>query len=129
LGNNVSVTGDALRQGIKDSKAPLDDTSNALLANTTSLTKNGSQVTINNKSESTASISGVDMRVAQTVKFSVGSEKGNPTLSNIEGLQAKKGVYLDVQKVSVRPYNGGKAVFVQAGKGFLHATIPIPLPN
>jgi RHS repeat-associated protein len=129
LGNNVSVTGDALRQGIKDSKVSLDDTSNALLANATSLTKNGSQVTISSARQTETNIGGVDVRVEATVKFTVGSEKGNPTLSGISGLGAKKGIWLDVQKVSVRPYNSGKAVFIQAGKGIVHATVPIPLPE
>jgi hypothetical protein len=129
LGNNISVTGETLREGIKDSKVSLDGTSTALLANATSVEKNGNQVTINSKNETTTNISGVDVRVAQVVSFMVGSEKGNPTLSNIRGLQAKKGIFLDVQKVSVGRYNGGKAVFVQAGKGIVHATVPIPLPD
>jgi hypothetical protein len=128
LGHNVSVSGDALRQGIKDSKVTLDDTSNALLANATSLSKNGNQVTINSKSETVTNISGNDVKVGPTVKFTVGSEKGNPTLGNISGFQVKKALWLDVQKVSVGPYQGGKAVFVQAGKSFAHATVAIPLP-
>lgn len=129
LGNNVSVTGDALRQGIKDSKVALDDASSALLANATSLTKNGSQVTINSARQTETNIAGVDVRIGATVKFTVGSEKGNPTLSNISGLGAKKGIWLDVQKVSVGPYNAGKAVFIQAGKGIIHKTVPIPLSD
>lgn len=128
LGNNVSVTGDALRQGIRDSKVTLDDTSNALVANATLITKNGSQVTINSKNETTTSINGNDVRVATAVRFTVGTEKGNPTLSHISGLQVKKGIFLDVQKISVGTDNGHKAVFVQAGKGWIHATVPFPLP-
>jgi hypothetical protein len=125
----VSVTGDALRQGIKDSNVTLDATSSALLANATSLTKIGSQVTITSASPAQTTIGGHDIRVATTVSFKVGIEKGNPTLSNIKGLGAKQGVWLDVQNVSVGPYNGGKAVFIQAGKGFAHVTVPIPLPG
>lgn len=64
----------------------------------------------------------------KTVKFSVGSEKGNPMLGNIKGLKAGKGVLLDVQKMSVVPYKGGKGALIQAGKGFLHADFgPFPL--
>lgn len=49
-------------------------------------------------------------------------------LGNIKGLKAGKGVLLDVQKMSVVPYKGGKGALIQAGKGFLHADFgPFPL--
>ncbi|HYY72549.1 MAG TPA: RHS repeat-associated core domain-containing protein, partial [Candidatus Bathyarchaeia archaeon] len=51
LGSNVTVTGNALREGIKNAKVTLDDTSSALLAQATSLTKNGNSVTINSQSK------------------------------------------------------------------------------
>jgi len=128
LGNNVSVTGEALRQGIRNSKVTLDDTSNALLANATSLTKNGSQVTINSQSKTEQTISGFKVRVEQTVTFVVGTQKGNPALTNIKGLGVHYGAWLDVQRVSVGPYKNGQAVFIKAGKGILSPTIPVPLP-
>lgn len=121
LGDNVSVTGDALRQGIKDSKVTLDDTSSALLSKATSLTKTDNEVTINSSSkESSVSLGILNLKIANKVTFTVGSEKGSPELTNIAGLKAGKGVYLDVQKISVRPSGNSKAVFIQAGKGLAH---------
>ncbi|MFZ0413306.1 MAG: RHS repeat-associated core domain-containing protein [Candidatus Acidiferrales bacterium] len=92
LGNNVSVTGDALRQGVKDSNVKLDDTTNALLANVTSVTKSGDQVTITNSQKSTQDISGYAVSIAKTVSFAVGTSKaGLPGLYNVKGISAAQG--------------------------------------
>ena len=84
-------------------------------------------MTISGQKETETTINGFKVRVDKTVTFGVGVEKGNPTLSNIKGLGVHFGLWLDVQKVSVGPHGSGKAVFIQAGKGLVHHTEPVPL--
>jgi RHS repeat-associated protein len=127
LGNNVSVTGDALRQAIAQTHFNLDDTTKAMLANATSLTKNGNQVTINSQSETEQKIQGFQVRVETIVAFRVNADKTNPSFADINGLGVHIGVWLDVQKVSVGPYKKGKALFIQAGKGWVHKTAAVPI--
>jgi RHS repeat-associated protein len=126
LGNNVSVTGDALRQGIKDSNVKLDDTTNALVANISSVTKTGDQVTIKNSTQSSTNISGYTLSVDKTVSFRVGvsTETNLPGLYNVKGISGGQGALTgSLSKAQVILEGGHKYLQLDVRKGF----IPIPL--
>jgi len=87
------ATGDALRQGVKDSKVDLGGAAADLIQHTDNIYKSGSNVTINNSSAFSSKRGDVTISFAKTVSFSVGADKktGLPGFSQIQGLSGKQG--------------------------------------
>jgi len=83
LGNNFSVTGETLKEGVKLSKVKLPPGVGAVLDNVSSLTRSGDKVTITNNQEK--SVLGGFFKLGQSITFVVGSVSGKPALLNIQG--------------------------------------------
>jgi RHS repeat-associated protein len=109
LGNNVSVTGDALRQAIAQTNLNLDNTTKALLASAKNLAKAGNVITIENNGKGSVHIDAqTTLKFAATVSFSVGLSNGLPALQNIKGLSGEQGLLKgDISAMQVVKHDGG----------------------
>lgn len=126
LPKEATVKGETLSQAVKESGVPMNETSNALLGNTESVTKNGSQVEIKNKEATTVALpENKTLTIGQTVKFTVGEKDGNPAISGIKGITADVGMKVTIKEIQA--VEGG--IEVSASKGpisFPSKFIPIP---
>jgi len=89
----------------------------AVLAAVQSVTKTGSLVTLVNNQEQQPVLQGNTLRLKQTVTFEVGSDGGNPSLSNIVGVSVHKVFWIDIRQVQLRQQDGQKMVHVVTGHG------------
>ena len=126
LGNNVSVTGDALRQGVKDSKVDLGGAAADLIQHADNISKSGSNVTITNSSAFSSKQGDVTISFAKTVSFSVGADKktGLPGFSQIQGLSGRQGkLGAGVTKIQVVQRGDGKFARLDLSVPFVHPEI------
>jgi RHS repeat-associated protein len=127
LGDNVKVKGSTVSEALKESSVDVGSAGNALLSNAEEVTKSGNSVTIQNKAAATQNIEGTTLMVDKTVSFKVGSEKGIPTISGIEGLRADVGVTVSVTKIQAVTEKGLPALKVTGKLGFISKSKIIPL--
>jgi hypothetical protein len=86
MGKDFTVSGDTLKQGVKDSGVALPEAADKVLANVDSITRTGDKVVITNKGSMTIDLLG---QVGKTVSFTInGSAKGKsgyqgPELRNL----------------------------------------------
>jgi RHS repeat-associated protein len=91
LGENVTASGDALRQGMKQAGFAMPDTLAPVVSNATSISKSGRAVTIESAKRAEYKVEGNTIRVDKTVRFNVEVGKGTAALTGISGLSAKAG--------------------------------------
>jgi RHS repeat-associated protein len=128
LGNNASVTGDTLRQGIKESKVDLGGAAADLIQHADSVSKSGSNVAITNTAAFSSKQGDVTINFAKTVSFSVGADKktGLPGFSQIQGLSGKQGkLGAGVTKIQVVQHGGAKFARLDLSVPFVHPEIPL----
>ncbi len=128
LGNNASVTGDTLRQGIRESKVDLGGAAADLIQHADSISKSGSNVTITNTAAFSSKQGDVTINFAKTVSFSVGADKktGLPGFSQIQGLSGKQGkLGAGVTKIQVVQHGGAKFARLDLSVPFVHPEIPL----
>jgi len=89
MGKDFTVSGDTLKQGVKDSGVALPKAADKVLANVDSITRTGDKVVITNKGSMTIDLLG---QVGKTVSFTINeSAKGKsgyqgPELQNLKGV-------------------------------------------
>jgi hypothetical protein len=117
LSENAFLSGDVLRQALLQASLSLDGPMPGALATVESITKTGSLFTLVNNQEQQPVLQGNTLRLKQTVTFEVGSDGGNPSLSNIVGLAVHKVFWIDIQQVQLRQQDGQTMVHVVTGHG------------
>jgi hypothetical protein len=117
LGENAVLSGDVLRQALSQASLSLDGPLTAVLAAVETITKSGSLITLVNNQELHPVLQGNTLRLKETVTFEVGSDGGNPSLSNIVGVAVHKVFWIDIQQVQLRQQDGQKIVHVVTGHG------------
>jgi RHS repeat-associated protein len=128
LGSNASVTGDTLRQAIKESKVDLGGAAADLIQHADSISKSGSNVTITNSSAFSSKQGDVTINFAKTVSFSVGADNktGLPGFSQIQGLSGKQGkLGADVTKIQVVQRGDARKARLDLSIPFVHPEIPL----
>lgn len=90
LGDNITVTGDVLRQALAAANVAVGAPLSTLVTAAQSIAKSGSQVTITNAQQIQAEINGTPIRFNPVVTFDVGTDGGFPAISNIQGAAAHK---------------------------------------
>ena len=117
LGDNISVSGDTLRQALTDSGVATDGPMSALVAGAQSITKTGSQVTVTSAKELQTQISGTNIKFSPVVTFNAGMDGGFPTISNIQGAAAHKMFWIGIQLIQLRENQGQKILHVETSAG------------
>lgn len=117
LGEDISIPGDVLRQALMSSNVAVTGPLSALLAAVENITKLGTQVTATSRGETQAEIGGTPIRSKQTVTFTVGTEEGCPTLSNITGIAVHKFLWFDITQIQLRQGQGQSILHVVTAAG------------
>lgn len=117
LGERAVLSGDVLRQALSQASLSLDGPLASALAAVETITKTGSLITLVNNQEQHLVLEGNTLRLKETVTFEVGSEGGNPSLSNIVGVAVQKVFWIDIQQVQLRQQDGQKMVHVVTAHG------------
>lgn len=112
LGDNVSVSGEVLRQALSESNVPIGGPLSPLIGASQSVAKSGSQVTVTNSHEVKANISGTDIKFSPVVSFTVGMPGGLPTIDNIQGAAVHKIFWIGITQIQLRENNGQKILHV-----------------
>jgi hypothetical protein len=104
MGKDFTVSGDTLRQGVKDSGLALPKDAGKVLANVESITRTGNNVVITNKDSMTIKGAG---QLAKTISFTI-----NPSLKGKSGyvgpaLQNLNGVGIGWGKLAYHPNHWG----------------------
>jgi hypothetical protein len=124
LGDNVTVSGDILRQGLTESGVPTDGPMSALVAAAASITKTGSQVTVTSTKEIQTQISGTSIKFSPQVTFNVGLDGGFPTISHIQGAAAHKVFWIGITEIQLRENAGQKILHVETSAGARDFPVP-----
>lgn len=117
LGDNVSVSGDTLRQALTESGLATDGPMSALVAGAQSITKTGSQVTVTGAKEIQTQIRGTNVRFSPQVTFNAGMDGSFPTISNIQGAAVHKMFWIGIQEIQLRENQGQKTLHVETSAG------------
>lgn len=117
LGENISVSGDTLRQALAASGVPTDGPMAALVAAAASITKTQSQVTVDSTQEIQTQISGTQIKFNPRVTFTVGMDGGFPTIGNIQGAAVHKVFWIGITEIQLRDDQGQKILHVQTSAG------------
>ncbi len=122
LGNNVTVSGDVLREAVqqvgKQTGLKMEGVAADLIAHAKSVTKSGDQVTIANSSKFDVSQKGIGAHIDTKVSFKVGLENGLPSLTDVKGLKVTYGVPIVVTKMQVALKDGKHVLNVGGHIGF-----------
>jgi hypothetical protein len=124
LGDNIAVSGDILRQALKESGVATDGPLSALVAAAASITKIGSQVAVTSSQEIETKISGTSIKFSPLVTFNAGMEGGFPTISEIQGAAAHKMFWIGIHKIQLRESQGKKTVHVETSAGAHEFDLP-----
>ena len=124
LGDNITVTGDTLRQALTESGVATDGPLSALVAAATSISKMGSQVTVTSTQEIQTQISGTSVKFKPVVTFNVGMDGGFPTISGIQGAAAHKVFWIGITEIQLRENQGQKILHVETSAGARDFPLP-----
>jgi len=89
MGKNFTVSGDTLRQGVKDSGVALPKDADKVLANVNSITRTGDKVVITNENSMSIKVGGqLSKTISFTIDESVRGKSGyqGPALQNLKGI-------------------------------------------
>jgi RHS repeat-associated protein len=130
LGNNVTVSGDVMRQALKDTGIALGGAGADLISHADNISKSGNAVTIANKSDYTTTLGTNILKIDKKVSFNIGTEGGLPVLSAITGLHADtgshKGVSIDKVAVTMHAFDKKSApVRALAVTGSVQIHVPL----
>jgi hypothetical protein len=117
LGENAVLSGDVLREALLQASLALEGPLADVVAAVGCITKTGSLITLLNNQELRPVLQGNTLRLKQTVAFEVGSDGGNPSLSNIVGIAVHKVFWIDIQQVQLRQQAGQRSLHVVTGEG------------
>jgi len=117
LGDNVTVTGDILRQALAAANVAASGPLSTLLAASQGIAKSGSQVTVTNSQQIQTEINGTQIRFDPLVTFNVGTDGGFPTISNIQGAAAHKIFWIGITEIQLQQNQGVKTLHVVTSAG------------
>ena len=117
LGDNITVSGDTLRQALTESGVATDGPMSALVAAAASIAKTASQVTVSSTKEVQTQISGTTVKFSPEVTFSAGVNGGFPTISNIQGAAVHKLFWIGITEIQLRENQGQKTLHVETSAG------------
>jgi hypothetical protein len=124
LGDNITVSGDTLRQALTESGIAVDGALSGLVAAAQNITKSGSHVTVTNTEETKTQISGTTIRFKPLVAFDVGTAGGFPTVSNIQGAAAHKLFWIEITQIQLQQNQGKRILHVQTSAGARDFPLP-----
>jgi|SRR5579872_1944816 len=124
LGDNITLSGDILRQALMDSNVAAGGLLAALIAAAQNVTKIGSQVIVTNAEEIKAEIGGTGIKFKSLVKFNIVVEGGLPTISNIQGVAAHKVFWFDIKQIQLRQDQGKRILHVETSGGARDFPLP-----
>jgi RHS repeat-associated protein len=126
LPSDASVSGKTLTAAFKETGVKLDGAVGTLLSKADSITKSGDNVSIKTTSETMVPSGKDTLKVATTVSFNIGNDKGDVTLNNIKGITITSRVSSPgLSKVQI----GKDGVTAWAGHGFLQISVFTPYEN
>jgi hypothetical protein len=117
LGDNLTVSGDILRQALAESKIVLEGPLGILIDSVQLVTKNADNVTLTNRQELQTTINGVPIKLKPVVTLSAGTEGGCPTIGSIKGVAVHKLFWFDIQEIQVRENQGQRILHVVTSGG------------
>jgi len=117
LGDNVTASGDTLRDALSASAVPTTGPLQAVLAAIQGVTKNGDTVTVTNGQEVQIQLSGTPVKFQNQVSFQVDEQDGLPALMNIVGASVHKFMWFTLQSIQLIENQGQKAVRVVTSGG------------
>lgn len=124
LGPSASVSGDVLRQALRESSISLGEPFASILGGIDRIEKNQNTVLVARPAVSEVSISGTRLRIQSELRFDVGALGGAPALTNISGLSAQKLFWIEIHGLEWLVINSQKILRVTTGVG----TRDIPIP-
>jgi hypothetical protein len=125
LGDDASVTGDVLAQGLHESGIPLPAEAKDILDGITTIEKNGDLVRIvvmNSQLQPT--VRGTQLRLGPTIAAVIQKFPDGVALANITGIAVNKFVWIDVQRLQYHDNAGKRSVRVDTNFGGKEFDLP-----
>ena len=124
LGDNITVSGDTLRQALTESGVATDGPIPALVAAAASIAKISSQVTVTSTKEIQTQINGNLIKFSPVVTFNAGTNAGFPTISNIQGAAVHKLFRIGITEIQLRDSQGQKTLHLETSAGARDFPLP-----
>jgi hypothetical protein len=117
LGDNVTVSGSALRQALASSAIPLWGPLADMVNTIQGVTKSGDLVSLSIAQELQIVLSGTQVRLNSAVSFNVNETDGLPALNNISGVSVYKFFWIGIQAIQLIEKQGQKMIRVVTSVG------------
>ncbi len=124
LGDNASVTGDVLQQGLRESGIPLPAEASDILGNVQTIQKNDDVVQLNFGSQLQPVVRGTQLRLGPAITFALQKFPDGIALADIRGIAVNKFFWIDVQRVQFHETNGQRSVRVDTSMGGKEFRLP-----
>jgi hypothetical protein len=117
LGDNISVAGEVLVQGLQQSGIPLPADARDILNSVSSIERNADQVRLVLDSELKPTVRGTQLRLGPAVSAVIQKFPDGVALAEITGIAVNKFVWVDVQRVQYHDTGGKRSVRVDTNFG------------
>lgn len=124
LGDDASVTGSVLSQGLRDSGIPLPPEAREILEGVTSIEKKGDKVQLVMNAQLQPTVRDTQLRLGPTVSAVIQKFPDGVALAEISGIAVNKFVWIDIQRVQFHDSGGKRSVRVDTNFGGKEFDLP-----
>jgi len=124
LGENATVTGEALQQALQESGIPLPAEAKDILGTVQSMDKNGDQVQLTFGSQLSPVVKGTQLRLGPMIAATLQKFPDGMALADITGISLNKFVWIDVKRVQFHETDGKRSVRVDTNFGGKEFKLP-----
>ena len=124
LGNDVSVAGTVLSQGLRESGIPLPSEAKEILEGITTIKKNGDAIQLVMKEQLQPTVRGTQLRLGPTVSAVIQKFPDGAALAEISGISVNKFVWIDIQRLQFHDAGGKRSVRVDTNFGGREFELP-----
>jgi hypothetical protein len=124
LGDNASVTGAVLAQGLSESGILVPAEAKDILGGITAMEKNGDQVQLVMNSQLQPTVRGTQLRLGPMIKAVIQKFPDGIALADITGIAVNKFVWIDIQRLQYHDNAGSRSVRVDTSFGGKEFQLP-----
>jgi hypothetical protein len=124
LGNEASVAGEVLMQGLLEAGIPLGEEAKGVLEGISTLEKNGDKLQLVMISQLQPTVRGTQLRLGPTVTTVIQKFPDGVALADITGVAVNKFVWIEIQRLQYHDNEGERSVRVDTNFGGKEFELP-----
>jgi hypothetical protein len=124
LGDDASVTGEVLAEGLQESGIPLGEEAKGILGGISTIEKNGDKLQLIMSSQLQPTVRGTQLRLGPTVTTVIQKFPDGVALADITGIAVNKFVWIDIQRLQYHDNGGKRSVRVDTNFGGKEFELP-----